>query len=110
MPPLVKCDTGDNNQINVLDWDQITTLRFLHTKGTRDQFCGALNLDKLEILSTDPGKDQRFITIKSLLDDLIGADLVMNGAVESQMSGITKETGTHKAPLNFCARIGTDLT
>ena len=57
--------------------------------------------DKLEVLSTNPRQDQRFTTIKSLLDDFVSADLVMNGAVESQTSGITEETGAHKAPLNF---------
>jgi hypothetical protein len=101
MPPLVKCDAGNNNQINFLNRDQITALRLFHTKGPRDQFCGALNHDKLKILSTNPREDQKLITIKCLFDNLVSANLVMNGAVESQTSGITEEAGAHKAPLNF---------
>jgi hypothetical protein len=92
MSPLVKGNPGDNNQINILDRDQITALRLLYTKGSRDQFCGALNQDKLEVLSTNPRKDKRFTSIKSLLDDRVGADLVMNGTVKSQTYGITEET------------------
>jgi hypothetical protein len=91
MSPLVKGNPGDNNQINILDRDQITALRLLYTKGSRDQFCGALNQDKLEVLSTNPREDQTFTTIKSLPDDFVSADLVMNGAVESQTSGLTEE-------------------
>jgi hypothetical protein len=48
-------------------------------------------VDKLEVLSTNPREDQTFTTIKSLPDDFVSADLVMNGAVESQTSGLTEE-------------------
>jgi hypothetical protein len=86
-----------------LDWHQLISTRFHHTKGSGDQIGQTRDFYKLKVIILDSRINQGLADLNSMPGHGISQHLIVNGAVQSQAFCTAKQVRPQKTLLDLDA-------